>query len=175
VKNPGRVATRLAKILQDAGVPIPDATCFWIQQGGYRHRNWDLARWGADWKVGHQYWTLYSWSTMTACVRYGIVLDYDEPTEVEVFSNVSQADIDAKNAKWKQKQLDLQAKIEERAKRNRERAEERRKREQERFRVFRCNTCGGQFPWNWPEEKRCGCGSTDIRDVSVDVLFGYEE
>lgn len=175
MKNPGRIAMKLAKILQDAGVPIPDATCFWIQQGGYRHRYWDLARWGADWKADHQFWRLYSWSTMTNCVQYGIVLDYDDPTDVEVFPNVSQADVDARNAKLERKKREQQAKIDAAEKRYRERAAERQKRRQERFRVFRCNVCGGQFPWEWPTEKKCGCGSTDIRDVSVDVLFGYDE
>lgn len=171
MNNPGRVAKRLAKLLQDAGVPIPDATCFWVQQGGYRHRYWDLARWGADWKAMHEFWSVHSWSTMTACVRYGIVLVYDGPTNVEVFANRSQADIDEIN----RKKIEQQAKADAAEKRYRKLEADRRKQRQERFRVFRCNTCGGQFPWNWPAEKKCGCGSTDIRDVSADVLIGYDE
>lgn len=81
-KHPGRTRERLAALLLEKGLAVSPYD-LWVQEGGYRHRNWDLARWGsnhAKWVNGKDPegnpWdlpvTLCSWSTMTQCVRYGI-------------------------------------------------------------------------------------------------------
>jgi hypothetical protein len=96
--EPGRVKWRLSELLRAAGIEVSPYD-FWTQDGGYRHRNWDLARWGAHdakWidPINKYSGTLhvYSWDTMTDCVRYGINLSYRkegeystyDPWEVEV-------------------------------------------------------------------------------------------
>jgi len=77
--------------MQQAGIPIPNEHCFWIQQGGYRHHHWDLARWGADFRDEQgRFWRIYSWCTMTECVRYGIDCDLaDDHGDFEIGSRKS--------------------------------------------------------------------------------------
>ena len=83
----GRTKIRLAKKLTDSGLPIPNAECLWVQQGGYRGRHWDLARWGADWTDGSgQHWILASWDTMTSCAKTGVSWKRDSAGYIEVFA-----------------------------------------------------------------------------------------
>ncbi len=81
-KHPGRIRWRLAELLKEKGL-IVSPYDLWVQEGGYRHRNWDLARWGSnnarwvddkcpDGKPWVLEVILSSWSRMTQCVRYGI-------------------------------------------------------------------------------------------------------
>lgn len=80
--QPGRIQVALCNKLQAAGIPIPNAECFWIQQGGYRHHHWDLAKWGADFRDEQgRFWCIHSWSTMTECVRYGFDIDLSQDTQ----------------------------------------------------------------------------------------------
>lgn len=90
-----RIRFRLAALLskqmsEQEGIPI-DIDCdrdMWIQQGGYRHVHWDLARWGADFHASGRYFSVYSWDTMTDCVRYGLTVDKRRDVgEREVSSN----------------------------------------------------------------------------------------
>jgi len=81
-KHPGRIRERIAALLAEKGL-IVSPYDLWVQEGGYRHRHWDLARWGTN----HARWKdsrdpdgnerkhdvhVSSWSTMTECVRWGI-------------------------------------------------------------------------------------------------------
>lgn len=70
--NIGRTRWKLWEMLVKAGFTIPAADCLWMQEGAYRSRYWDLARWGCQWKDDKGYYTIYSWDTMTECVKYGI-------------------------------------------------------------------------------------------------------
>ena len=88
----GSVKLRLFKKLREAGIPIPAPECLWGQQGGYRGRHWDLARWGADFTDENgKHWIVYSWSTMTECARYGVLVHdthhRDLPGDCEVSAN----------------------------------------------------------------------------------------
>ena len=86
--QPGRIQLALFRKLQAAGIPIPNAECLWSQQGGYRGKHWDLARWGADFKDEFgRHWTLASWCTMSDCVRYGVTWQNDGTGYCEVGSN----------------------------------------------------------------------------------------
>lgn len=69
-----RISERLAEMLTAALQPDRAlvASDFWIQQGAYRHKTWDLARWGAWVRVKGATRSVCSWDTMTACVRKGI-------------------------------------------------------------------------------------------------------
>lgn len=77
--NVGKTRLKLLKLLQDSGLTINDPHCFWIQQGAYRSRYWDLARWGADWSLpgSDLIYTIFSWDTMTDCARHGIIVEKD--------------------------------------------------------------------------------------------------
>lgn len=89
----GRVRIRLWELLQEAGFSIPGPEDFWMQEGAYRGMRMDLARWGADWKgltldkshVAHH--TIFSWDTMTECVKLGIVFSDDGPGRYEIYRN----------------------------------------------------------------------------------------
>ena len=66
----------------------------WEQKGDYRTNRWDLAYWGAYNVHTEQYIgkaSLFSWDTMTNCVRYGIKVkkEIKNPSlwEWEVFAN----------------------------------------------------------------------------------------
>ena len=86
-RTAGSVKQRLCKKLQAAGIPIPDAECLWSQQGGYRSKHWDLARWGADFRDDSgRHWTLASWCTMTDCARYGVTWCTEEDSFANVYS-----------------------------------------------------------------------------------------
>lgn len=74
----GKVRWKLFQILQEHGLSIPSVDCFWMQEGAYRKKEWDLARWGADWKDNSGvHFSIYCWDTMTACARYGIKSEAD--------------------------------------------------------------------------------------------------
>lgn len=78
----GHIRERLAELLLQEGISVePDD--LWMQEGFYRSRYHDLARWGsytARWVTGKApdgcRWTLpihlCSWDTMTDCVRHGL-------------------------------------------------------------------------------------------------------
>jgi hypothetical protein len=86
--QPGRIRLALCDRLRAAGIRIPNAECLWSQQGAYRGKHWDLARWGADFRdESGCHWTLACWCTMTDCVRYGVTWHRDEAGYCEVGSN----------------------------------------------------------------------------------------
>lgn len=71
----GRLREKLATMLQAKGYPVQPED-FWIQEGGYRHRTWDLASWGASChRDDGVAVSLHSWDTMTSCVRWGIEIE----------------------------------------------------------------------------------------------------
>src|SRR4051812_8298642 len=87
-KHPGRIRERLAALLAAKGLVVVPRD-LWTQEGGYRHRHWDLARWGtsdARWEGGKAPdgtpWGMTvhvsSWSTMTECVRHGIEMGKED-------------------------------------------------------------------------------------------------
>lgn len=87
-RHPGRVREKLAELLAEKGL-IVSPYDLWTQEGAYRSRYWDLARWGsseARWKDGkdpdgkpyHLTVRLSSWSTMSDCVKYGIEIGEDD-------------------------------------------------------------------------------------------------
>ena len=80
--EPGRTRWRLSELLAEKGITVSPYD-LWVQEGGYRHRHWDLARWGSNearWTSGKdpdgKVWTLSlhlcSWSRMTDCIKHGI-------------------------------------------------------------------------------------------------------
>lgn len=86
--RPGRTRTALSALLARHGVLV-DPCDFWVQEGAYRHVTWDLARWGsyeARWASGQapdgRAWSskfhVSSWSTMTDCVRHGVVINKED-------------------------------------------------------------------------------------------------
>lgn len=95
--EPGRIKWKLSELFRAAGIEASPYD-FWQQEGAYRSVKWDLARWG----VRNGRWIdatgkypgplhIYSWDTMTDCVRYGINLQLAgdgehrmSPWEVEV-------------------------------------------------------------------------------------------
>lgn len=84
----GSVKLRLFKKLTAASIPIPSPDCLWCQQGGYRNKNWDLALWGADFQDNKgTFWKIHSWSTMTDCVKYGILIHEQMPEGLEISAN----------------------------------------------------------------------------------------
>jgi hypothetical protein len=90
----GRTRLRMMAMLAEHGIKVDD---LWLQEGGYRHHHWDLARWGGSgtWTgnpknlkplycekqpeppPGLQV-TVYSWDKMTECVRNGFTIRMDE-------------------------------------------------------------------------------------------------
>lgn len=84
----GSVRWKLFEMLREAGVPIVSVDQFWMQEGAYRGRRWDLARWGADFhsSVDGSFWSVHSWDTMTACVRFGFFVHHINPCEVMIDS-----------------------------------------------------------------------------------------
>ena len=88
----GKIREKLAEMLQAKGFMVQPED-FWIQEGVYRHFAYDGARWGAYWhpKKGSQLvYSIYSWDTMTECVRTGIVVMPDDtPCHFEVHSGKS--------------------------------------------------------------------------------------
>lgn len=81
-RHPGPTRIKLAELLAEKGIVVSPYD-LWVQEGGYRHRNWDLARWGSNharWATGkdpeghiyHLEIHLCSWSRMTDCVKHGI-------------------------------------------------------------------------------------------------------
>jgi hypothetical protein len=95
VRKPGKTKIALARFLEEAiaeihpGIPI-NPQVLWSQEGYYRNRNLDLARWGAFIPIPESQGSVcvYSWDTMTACVKHGIVIAVrrDNPNEIEVSS-----------------------------------------------------------------------------------------
>ena len=83
----GAIRWKLFDMLREAGVPIVSVDQFWMQEGFYRGKYCDLARWGAGFKVGSDFWRVYSWNTMTECVRNGFTVQYHAASEVEVYAN----------------------------------------------------------------------------------------
>jgi len=93
-REPGRIKERLAQRLLNAGIRV-DPYDFWMQEGAYRSRFWDLARWGARGRFTDPLrysgeLTIYSWDTMSDCARFGVALTTHRdcyrlsPWEVEV-------------------------------------------------------------------------------------------
>lgn len=89
-KHPGRTRIRVADLLAERGL-IVSPYDLWVQEGGYRHRYWDLARWGtneARWEDGRDpdgkertgKVFVSSWSTMTECVQWGIEIGQFDDT-----------------------------------------------------------------------------------------------
>ena len=78
----GKIRIKLATLLNKLGLEVQPED-FWMQEGGHRHRFWDLARWGADWKqFDPQYnvmvfHSIYCWDRMTECCRKGIVISHN--------------------------------------------------------------------------------------------------
>lgn len=87
-KHPGRIRWRLSELLLAKGL-IVSPYDLWTQDGGYRHRHWDLARWGSNharfvdglapdgspWDLDVH---LSSWSRMTDCVRFGVEIGKED-------------------------------------------------------------------------------------------------
>jgi hypothetical protein len=84
----GRTRERLAEvILRDLGLVV-DPADLWMQEGFYRSRYHDLARWGSydahDPKDPPAIKThIASWDTMTECVRRGVA-SFDGGGYVEI-------------------------------------------------------------------------------------------
>ncbi len=89
----GVVRWKLFEMLQEADIPIVSVSDFWMQEGGYRSKYWDLAKWGADFKSTGEvlFWTVYSWDTMTACVRNGFSVQHHGKGSVEIHANAPKA------------------------------------------------------------------------------------
>ncbi len=156
----GKIKHKLLRLLNEAGLDIPDVDCFWVQMGGYRHRFWDLARWGADWGVNG---SCYSYSTMTECVKYGLEVSRDGAS----FSVSSKMTTEQREEEIEKSRAKDEAIRQDAEDRRRRRREERRK----NFQIYRCNACGLQFPWHKGEDLTCmGCRSEDIRNVTEEVL-----
>lgn len=66
------IRDKLECLLEDAGVTLCDD--LWEQKGAYRGKRFDCACWGCGDIRYNGEWMgrLYSWDTMTDCVRYGI-------------------------------------------------------------------------------------------------------
>lgn len=74
----GAIAQKLIKLATEAferetGVTVVSAR-IWNQQGQYRGKHWDLARWGVDFTFHTKHGTtargsIHSWSTMTQCAK----------------------------------------------------------------------------------------------------------
>lgn len=167
-KSKGRIKQKLLTILNAAGLPIKDTDDFWIQEGFYRSRYHDLARWGAKWTVGHSqiFNTCASWDTMTDCVQYGVLISDDG--EYEVSANMTQHDKSSQQKILERKQRER----EKWAKREAEIRRERKDTRSDRFRVYRCSRCCCQFPWHKGQEIKCSqCKQADcLADVSDDIL-----
>jgi hypothetical protein len=82
----GRVRWKLFEMLTEHfSIRTPED--LWMQEGAYRSRYWDLARWGADWRDEKGvYWRVFSWSTMSDCVRYGFEFEPDGVNAFEISS-----------------------------------------------------------------------------------------
>lgn len=79
MRNIGKTRIALARLLEEklrASESLPllsiEPEDLWIQEGAYRNSNWDLARWGCDVRFSGKYFKVYSWDTMTECVKKGI-------------------------------------------------------------------------------------------------------
>ena len=93
--KPGRTRMTLAGLLASQGVTA-DAVDLWGQEG--TNRRVDGARWGcyaAKWAIGAdptgrpwpRPFNLFSWDTMTDCVKHGIVIGHPgQDGSVEVHS-----------------------------------------------------------------------------------------
>src|SRR5688572_29514379 len=84
-KHPGRVREKLAALLLEHNLAVSPYDLN-TQEGAYRSRYWDLCRWYTDdakWADGKAPdgtpwpWPvrIASWSTMTMCVRHGVMVD----------------------------------------------------------------------------------------------------
>ena len=84
----GRIRWKLFEMLTAAGYSIETPESLWMQEGFYRSRFHDLARWGADWQDREGlHWTIFSWCTMTDCVRFGFESEPDGmPNHFEISS-----------------------------------------------------------------------------------------
>lgn len=165
MKTAGKIKQKLLILLNEAGLDIPDTTCFWTQLGFYRFRYHDLARWGADWGKHN---SCYSWSTMTECVRYGLTVSCDGRNGCEVSSLKTYAQQEADNAKAiekrnKERELEQQEYDRQKQRRLKRRAE---------FRIYRCTLCDLQFPCEPGHSKACWrCKSEEhLNDVTNDII-----
>ena len=83
----GAVRWKLYEMLREAGVPIASPDQFWMQEGAYRGKHWDLARWGADFRSpSGGYFRIYSWDTMTNCTRRGFTVNVDHGSRMEDYT-----------------------------------------------------------------------------------------
>src|SRR4051812_23109553 len=84
-RKPGKVRKKLADMLSEAlGIPVlPDE--IWDNNYPLGHYL-DLARWGSNVPNGNSGVQVYSWDTMTECVRNGFTLAEDG-ISIEVHAN----------------------------------------------------------------------------------------
>ncbi len=160
-KHIGRIKWKLFDLLQDAGLDIITPENFWMQQGGFRHHHWGLACWGADWRddKNHILGSCHSWSTMTECVRYGIAIRLDDPHSWEISSKMTVEESRHEREKAEKKRAAILAKED---KRRRQYKASRRN----RFRVYKCNRCPCQWPWEPGGDVDCpACGSSEKHEV----------
>lgn len=81
--NPGRIRQKLSELLAKHGIECSPYD-LWTQEGAYRSWKWDLARWGAhncrwlDQTKTQSSFSIYSWDTMTNCIKKGISFDPDQ-------------------------------------------------------------------------------------------------
>lgn len=62
----------------------PDDIYLWSQRGFYRHRAQDMVAWGAEVLVGKLMHHVYSWGTMTQCVKQGkLKLNFSDHLRME--------------------------------------------------------------------------------------------
>lgn len=83
-RKPGRVRKRIAELLQAQGFDV-EAEDLDTQEGAYRGPHWDLARWFANCEKDGKPVYIYSWDTMTDCVRHGLEVGaFEHPNSYEI-------------------------------------------------------------------------------------------
>jgi hypothetical protein len=87
-REPGAIRWKLSELLAKAGVAVSPYD-LWTQEGFYRSRYHDLARWGSNHATYEgRKCHLCCWDTMSNCVRYGLTVAWwerDNHTMVEVY------------------------------------------------------------------------------------------
>ncbi len=73
-KKPGRVRIKLAKMLNEIGFTKVTPEDIDSQPGDYRKKTWDLACWMVDTEKDGIHYHLCSWSTMSGCIKSGLVV-----------------------------------------------------------------------------------------------------
>jgi hypothetical protein len=88
-RRPGRVRCRIAALLsKELGMEVRPEV-IWVQRGIYSHATTDAVKWGAHVPVPGTLGTVpvFSWDTMTDCLRQGFHLRRDDTSGVEVSAN----------------------------------------------------------------------------------------